>query len=63
MARGLTRGEGNDEGGKKTEHNSPDPYGGFRYIQTSTAGHFGVIDYTGVTALLDAPTCRPTASP
>ena len=52
--------------GKKTEHNSPDPYGGFRYIQTSTAGHFGVIDYTGVTALLDAvagTTSFPTKIP
>ena len=57
---------GRQVAGKKTEHNSPDPYGGFRYIQTSTAGHFGVIDYTGVTALLDAvagTTSFPTKIP
>ena len=29
---------GRDAGGAKTEHNSPDPYGGPRFIQTSTAG-------------------------
>ena len=33
--------KGRDSGGSKTEHNSPDPYGGARYIQSSTAGHFG----------------------
>ena len=57
---------GRSESGSKTEHNSPDPYGGFRYIQTSTDGHFGVIDYTGVTALLDAvagTTSFPTKIP
>jgi hypothetical protein len=42
-----------DTGGScKTEHNSPDPYGGPRYIQTSTCGYFGIYDLAGVTALL-----------
>ena len=43
---------GRQTAGKKTEHNSPDPYGGYRFIQTSTAGHFGIFDYTGVLDLL-----------
>ena len=33
--------------GKKTEHNSPDPYGGARFMQTSTAGYFGIYDFSG----------------
>merc|ERR1719197_345476 len=45
---------GPDAAGSKTEHNSPDPYGGARYIQSSTAGHFGIYDFTGVTALLNS---------
>ena len=40
---------GNDgTGGKKTEHNSPDPYGGARFMQTSTAGYYGIYDFTGI---------------
>ena len=40
---------GNDgTGGKKTEHNSPDPYGGARFMQTSTAGYFGIYDFAGI---------------
>ena len=46
--------KGRDAGGSKTEHNSPDPYGGARYIQSSTAGYFGIFDLTGVTSLLSA---------
>lgn len=41
-------------GSCKTEHNSPDPYGGARFMQTSTCGYFGIYDLTGVTALLTA---------
>merc|ERR1711920_114910 len=33
-----------DNKGKKTEHNSPDPRGGPRFIQTSTAGYFGIYE-------------------
>lgn len=40
--------------GSKIEHLSPDPTGKHRYIQTSTAGYFGIYDYTGVKSLLDA---------
>ena len=32
---------GRDCGGSKTEHNSPDPYGGSRFMQSSTAGWYG----------------------
>ena len=46
--------EGINEDGKKTEHNSPDPRGGNRYIQGSTAGYMGIYDFTGVTATLNA---------
>ena len=42
---------GRSESGSKTEHNSPDPYGGYRFIQTSTAGHYGIYDFTA------SPTC------
>merc|ERR1719197_1922957 len=39
-------------GSCKTEHNSPDPYGGPRVLQSSTCGYFGIYDLAGVTALL-----------
>eukprot|EP00628_Pelagophyceae_sp_CCMP2097_P038960 CAMPEP_0184243318 /NCGR_PEP_ID=MMETSP0977-20130417/156_1 /TAXON_ID=483370 /ORGANISM="non described non described, Strain CCMP2097" /LENGTH=857 /DNA_ID=CAMNT_0026548577 /DNA_START=90 /DNA_END=2663 /DNA_ORIENTATION=- len=45
---------GPDMNGFKKEHNTPDPYGGARYIQGSTAGYFGIYDFTGITAILDA---------
>lgn len=44
---------GRDESGAKTEHNSPDPYGGPRYIQGSTAGWMGLYDFTGVADLIN----------
>ena len=49
-------GAGINEEASKTEHNSPDPRGGNRYIQGSTAGYMGIYDFTGVTAVLDALT-------
>lgn len=45
---------GYDAGGCKTEHNSPDPYGGPRYMQSSTCGYYGIFDVTGVKDLLDS---------
>ena len=30
----------------KTEHNSPDPYGGARFVQSSTCGFFGIYDFS-----------------
>ena len=30
----------------KTEHNSPDPYGGARVLQGSTCGYFGIYDFS-----------------
>jgi len=45
-------GQGKDDSGKKTEHNSPDPRGASRFIQGSTAGYFGIYDFSAVTALL-----------
>jgi len=41
-------------GSCKTEHNSPDPYGGARVMQGSTCGYFGIYDFTGITSLLTA---------
>lgn len=52
---------GNDASGSKTEHNSPDPYGGNRFMQTSTAGYYGIYDFTGVTDLLASG--MPTSIP
>jgi len=40
---------GKDKGGKKTEHNSPDPRGNPRVMQGSTGGYFGIYDFSGVT--------------
>jgi hypothetical protein len=45
---------GRDTGGSKTEHNSPDPRGGKRFVQGSTAGYVGMYDFTGITAKLTA---------
>ena len=49
---------GNDASGKKTEHNSPDPYGNPRFVQGSTAGYMGIYDLTGI---LDAITTADAA--
>mgnify|MGYP003684246873 CR=1 FL=1 len=45
---------GRDCAGSKTEHNSPDPYGNPRYVQGSTAGHFGIYAFEGITSLLNS---------
>jgi hypothetical protein len=45
---------GRDCAGQKTEHVSPDPYGRPRYVQGSTAGHFGIYSVEGITSLLDS---------
>lgn len=45
--------KGRDAAGAKTEHVSPDPRGGSRYIQGSTAGYMGIYDFTGITATLN----------
>ena len=54
-------------GSCKTEHNSPDPYGGPRVMQGSTCGYFGIYDLSGVTAFLQqahaAGTHFPTSIP
>jgi len=39
-------------GSCKTEHNSPDPYGGPRVLQSSTCGYFGIYDMAGLATLL-----------
>ena len=49
-------GAGINEEASKTEHNSPDPRGGNRFIQGSTAGYMGIYDFTGVKDVLDALT-------
>merc|ERR1712060_724451 len=38
-------GAGRNVAGAKTEHNSPDPRGGHRVMQGSTAGYFGIYDF------------------
>jgi len=43
---------GADSSGSKTEHVSPDPRGGSRVLQTSTAGYFGIYDFSDITDLL-----------
>jgi len=43
---------GANESGSKTEHVSPDPRGGLRVLQTSTAGYFGIYDFSDLTNLL-----------
>ena len=48
--------KGRDAEGAKTEHNSPDPRGGNRFIQGSTAGYMGIYDFTGIKTILDGLT-------
>jgi hypothetical protein len=55
--------EGPNMSGYKTEHNSPDPYGGSRFVQGSTAGYFGIYDFTGVGGLISAAHGFPGAIP
>eukprot|EP00931_Biecheleriopsis_adriatica_P032894 TRINITY_DN1913_c0_g1_i4.p1 TRINITY_DN1913_c0_g1~~TRINITY_DN1913_c0_g1_i4.p1 ORF type:complete len:756 (-),score=155.51 TRINITY_DN1913_c0_g1_i4:94-2361(-) len=45
-------GQGKDSGGSKTEHISPDPRGGLRVLQSSTAGYFGIYEFSALTDLL-----------
>lgn len=45
--------KGRDASGAKTEHNSPDPYGGPRFVQGSTAGWMGIYDFAGVAGLIN----------
>eukprot|EP00429_Kryptoperidinium_foliaceum_P046422 CAMPEP_0176105052 /NCGR_PEP_ID=MMETSP0120_2-20121206/52715_1 /TAXON_ID=160619 /ORGANISM="Kryptoperidinium foliaceum, Strain CCMP 1326" /LENGTH=759 /DNA_ID=CAMNT_0017439163 /DNA_START=525 /DNA_END=2802 /DNA_ORIENTATION=+ len=47
---------GKDASGAKTEHVSPDPRGGARVLQGSTAGYFGIYDFSEVTAKLASGT-------
>ena len=44
--------QGKDQGGAKTEHISPDPRGGLRVLQSSTAGYLGIYDFSALTGLL-----------
>jgi len=46
--------KGNDEGGSKTEHVSPDPAGASAFYQTSTAGYFGKYAIKGMGQALAA---------
>ena len=50
---------GNDHSGSKTEHNSPDPYGRARFMQSSTAGYFGIYDVAGIDLSSGFPTSIP----
>ncbi|CAE7464716.1 U2AF35B [Symbiodinium sp. CCMP2592] len=43
---------GKNSRGAKTEHVSPDPRGGHRVLQGSTAGYFGVYDFSSLPSLL-----------
>ena len=43
---------GKDRRGAKTEHVSPDPRGGQRVLQGSTAGYFGIYDFSSLPSLL-----------
>jgi len=47
---------GNDNSGAKTEHLTPDPRGGARVMQGSTAGYFGIYDFSALTDLLASGT-------
>ena len=47
---------GRDAPGAKTEHVSPDPRGGHRVLQGSTAGYFGIYDFSDLPSLLSAGT-------
>mmetsp|Transcript_68153 Transcript_68153/g.205846 ORF Transcript_68153/g.205846 Transcript_68153/m.205846 type:complete len:858 (-) Transcript_68153:341-2914(-) len=51
-----------DSSGAKTEHVSPDPRGGRQALQGSTAGYFGIYNFSELTSLLasgDFPTSIP----
>ena len=39
---------GYNKTGSKTEHCSPDPRGGARFVQGSTAGYMGIYDFAGI---------------
>ena len=45
---------GKDAAGAKTEHVSPDPRGGHRVLQGSTAGYFGIYDFSDLPSLLES---------
>ena len=45
---------GKDASGAKTEHVSPDPRGGHRVLQGSTAGYFGIYDFSNLPTLLQS---------
>lgn len=45
---------GRDEGGKKTEHGVADPTGATNFIQSSTAGYFGIYHLDGLVAMLES---------
>ena len=45
---------GNDASGAKTEHVSPDPRGGHRVLQGSTAGYFGIYEFSELPSLLQS---------
>jgi hypothetical protein len=47
-------GAGYDLSGEKTEHNSPDPRGGARFMQGSTAGYYGIYSFLNVAAEIEA---------
>lgn len=44
---------GKDTAGAKTEHVSPDPRGGHRVLQSSTAGYFGIYSFPDLPSLLN----------
>jgi hypothetical protein len=53
-----------DRPGCKTEHNSPDPYGGARVLQSSTCGYFGIYDFSSeIFAKLEAARAAGTWFP
>mgnify|MGYP000844124088 FL=1 len=53
-----------DRPGCKTEHNSPDPYGGARVLQGSTCGYFGIYDFSSeIFAKLEAARAAGTWFP
>jgi hypothetical protein len=44
---------GPDNGGAKTEHNSPSPIGEQKFVQGSTAGYFGIYEVLDMPSVLD----------
>lgn len=44
--------KGNDDDGKKTEHNSPSPIGEHKFVQGSTAGYFGIYEVSSMASVL-----------